>query len=654
MHGRLGSSRASAARCSRSVRPCTRTRALPCEQMLDETGLRRALYAGDDSTDADGFRALDGLEVGVRVAVSSDEAPSELIRMARRRRRLSHRAAAAAPAPLTKSLQIGHEHLTACAVRFDGVRLALVMGAALLAGSVAGAQARETAAIPPIVFASGQLDRDLVVMRENGSHKRVLTPAGRDDSDPSWSPDGLRIAFSFYNGRRSRIGLLELGTGLVRDLGDGFNPDWSPDGRRLVFLDAEGFDDLLTMNANGTNRRRLGLGETRHRRRDRPGVVTGRHGDRLRRRRALGRRRPHRQGAADPGRRHAGSRNLVARRPHDRLRLRARRRFNVCLVRSDGTRFRGLSRKGSHPNWSPRGGLIATTRQDVLKPGILVFRTNGKLVRALRNGSAKPDWSPNGKRLVAERELVGGPRLYATDSSRGSMARLTQGSFRDTAASWAPNGQSIAFRRHVHGRCTITVLDTESHKARTLVRRTVDLGCMDQPTWSLDGRRVYYSSSGDLWWVPSRGGRPRRLTRSSQHERGPRVAPDGSSLGFVDGDGAWLLFGEWRAYPARAGCTGLLVVARRAIDRLPPVGRREREGRPVPPRRERRPAEGLRLGRGRAELVARRSAPRVLLHDDSTGNVRARRHRPGRQRHRPRRRRDAARLALVRPVRERR
>jgi trehalose-phosphatase len=51
-------------------------------QMLDETGLRRALYAGDDSTDVDGFRALDGLEVGVRVAVSSDEAPSELIRMA--------------------------------------------------------------------------------------------------------------------------------------------------------------------------------------------------------------------------------------------------------------------------------------------------------------------------------------------------------------------------------------------------------------------------------------------------------------------------------------------------------------------------------------------------------------------------------------------
>jgi trehalose 6-phosphate phosphatase len=51
-------------------------------QMLDETALRRALYAGDDSTDADGFRALEGLEVGVRVAVSSDEAPNELVRSA--------------------------------------------------------------------------------------------------------------------------------------------------------------------------------------------------------------------------------------------------------------------------------------------------------------------------------------------------------------------------------------------------------------------------------------------------------------------------------------------------------------------------------------------------------------------------------------------
>jgi trehalose 6-phosphate phosphatase len=47
-------------------------------QLLAERNLSRALYAGDDTTDLDGFRALDGLELEVRVAVSSDEGPAEL------------------------------------------------------------------------------------------------------------------------------------------------------------------------------------------------------------------------------------------------------------------------------------------------------------------------------------------------------------------------------------------------------------------------------------------------------------------------------------------------------------------------------------------------------------------------------------------------
>jgi trehalose 6-phosphate phosphatase len=43
--------------------------------LLADRGLSRALYAGDDSTDLDAFRALDELEWGVRVGVVSDEAP---------------------------------------------------------------------------------------------------------------------------------------------------------------------------------------------------------------------------------------------------------------------------------------------------------------------------------------------------------------------------------------------------------------------------------------------------------------------------------------------------------------------------------------------------------------------------------------------------
>ena len=46
--------------------------------LLEQRGLRRALYAGDDTTDLDAFSGLDGLEVAVRIAVASAEAPPGL------------------------------------------------------------------------------------------------------------------------------------------------------------------------------------------------------------------------------------------------------------------------------------------------------------------------------------------------------------------------------------------------------------------------------------------------------------------------------------------------------------------------------------------------------------------------------------------------
>jgi trehalose 6-phosphate phosphatase len=46
--------------------------------LLEQHQLRRALYAGDDTTDLDGFAALDGLEAAVRIAIVSPEGPAEL------------------------------------------------------------------------------------------------------------------------------------------------------------------------------------------------------------------------------------------------------------------------------------------------------------------------------------------------------------------------------------------------------------------------------------------------------------------------------------------------------------------------------------------------------------------------------------------------
>lgn len=58
--------------------PLEATKGTAVRALLDESGLRRALYVGDDVTDLDGFAALAGLDAAVRVAVVSSEGPSEL------------------------------------------------------------------------------------------------------------------------------------------------------------------------------------------------------------------------------------------------------------------------------------------------------------------------------------------------------------------------------------------------------------------------------------------------------------------------------------------------------------------------------------------------------------------------------------------------
>jgi trehalose 6-phosphate phosphatase len=62
--------------------PVDASKGTAVRRLLEKHRLRRALYAGDDTTDLDGFRALDGLDVAVRVAIVSAEGPAELAKLA--------------------------------------------------------------------------------------------------------------------------------------------------------------------------------------------------------------------------------------------------------------------------------------------------------------------------------------------------------------------------------------------------------------------------------------------------------------------------------------------------------------------------------------------------------------------------------------------
>jgi len=60
------------------VPPLDANKGTAVRRLLAQRGLTRALYAGDDTTDLDGFNGVSGLELSIRVAVASDEGPAEL------------------------------------------------------------------------------------------------------------------------------------------------------------------------------------------------------------------------------------------------------------------------------------------------------------------------------------------------------------------------------------------------------------------------------------------------------------------------------------------------------------------------------------------------------------------------------------------------
>jgi Tol biopolymer transport system component len=94
---------------------------------------------------------------------------------------------------------------------------------------------------------------------DGGNLRRITTNPG-SDSQPTWSPDGTRIAFSsLRDGDRDIYVVNEDGSDEVRLTNlpgeDGF-PQWSPDGRTMLSYGmVDGRYALFLMNADGSDRR---------------------------------------------------------------------------------------------------------------------------------------------------------------------------------------------------------------------------------------------------------------------------------------------------------------------------------------------------------------------------------------------------------------
>jgi TolB protein len=109
---------------------------------------------------------------------------------------------------------------------------------------------------------------DIWTMRADGSHLRRLTSAAAQEFDPTWSPDGRRIAYRHQAGDDTTSEIYVMNAdgsaqrNLTRNIVPDWGPDWSPGGGAIAFNSAKGTRGSglfgFVIGPDGSGLRRLG------------------------------------------------------------------------------------------------------------------------------------------------------------------------------------------------------------------------------------------------------------------------------------------------------------------------------------------------------------------------------------------------------------
>jgi Tol biopolymer transport system component len=264
----------------------------------------------------------------------------------------------------------------------------------------AGAQAVAPNGQIAFSFSEACCDRDIWVINPDGTGQTNLTNTPTaTEVDPSWSPDGNKIAYT----REGDIWVMNADgteqTNLTQSSEPDFSADWAPDGSQLVFVSevpgkiiSTQFD-ILTMNADGTA----------------PVNITNSDFDEL-----------------DPSWSPAGTRIAVA-----AVRIADPKEggdWEIVTMDTDGTDEAILtetSQEDRSPDWSPDATKIAWMSQfDAPCCGdweIWAMNTDGTGGTNLTNhpsGDTEPSWSPDGTQItfMSNRDLEFTSDLYTMDA----------------------------------------------------------------------------------------------------------------------------------------------------------------------------------------------------------------------------------------------
>jgi serine/threonine protein kinase len=399
-----------------------------------------------------------------------------------------------------------------------------------------------------------------------GAALRLTSDPG-EDTAPAWSPDGSQIAFIRRQAGAAAVYLTPPVPGSERKLAD-FQSNtfsqstvvgqmttlsWFPDGKWVVVpaQDADKrteLNGLIALPTGGGEPRRLtwGTGLRYQSPAVSPdgaqlayaGCVTDSQCEVYLIRLGPG---PQTTGPARAiTHQNAGIEGLVWTADGDALvygsRLNGQHLWRVSASGSPPERIELAGTPAVYPAIPRLGGKLAFIRQGSGDSDLWTFE-DGRPPQSFLSSTLSdygPQWAPDGTRIafVSDRS-GGGPQVWVANKDGTNVRSVTEVTGRSQGTPrWSPDCRWIAYDgQGQDGGSHIYIVDASGGPSRRL---TSDPGVEQFPSWSRDGKWVYYrSSTGDwvIWRTPVAGGPPQRMTTSTgSRTRGAWESWDGQTL----------------------------------------------------------------------------------------------------------------------------